>query len=311
MRIVVAVAHDPTCRSDVLDALRCARWIAQELEQQGHEVAVLAIDSANVSDAEKLGSVLKQARAECVFNLFEGFAADASCEADFAACLESLGIPFTGSGSQCLRLCLDKAGVKEVLKTAGLPVPEGICVRQDDLPFEKLPPFPLFVKPCYEDASVGIDEESLVLDWESLKRVVHKMKTAFPQGIIVERFLAGAEYNVGCIGTPPYEILGISVMRYSTEPDLPPFMTYRAKWEPHSREFSAFVPDPCFPLDEKMRQNISKLAIQAGGLLGCRGYFRIDMREDRESLYIIDVNPNPDINQDSGFMRQAYARGYT
>lgn len=310
MKIVVAVAHDPSCRSDVLDARRCARHVAEELERQGHEVQIFAFDPACATDAGKVGSVLRTAQPDCVFNLFEGFADDAFCEADFAACLESLGIPFTGSGSRSLRLCLNKADVKEALRTAGLLVPEGICVRRGDPVPDRLPPFPLFVKPCSEDASVGIDEESLVFDRVSLEQVVGKKTAAFPNGVIVEQFLAGAEYNVGCIGTPPYEILGISVMAYDIAPDLPPFMTYRAKWEPGTREFTAFVPDPCAQLDEKVRQHVSQLAIEAGRLLGCRGYFRVDMREHQGSLYIIDVNPNPDINRDSGFMRQAYARGH-
>lgn len=310
MRIVVAVAHDPSCRSDVLDALRCARSVAEELDQRGHQVEILAIDPAGATDVAWIASQLNKAQVDCVFNLFEGFAENASCEADFAACLESLGVPFTGNGSHSLRLCLNKAVVKEVLRTAGLRVPEGICVRRGDLLPERLPPFPLFVKPCSEDASVGIDEESLVSDRQSLERVVGKKTATFPNGVIVEQFLAGAEYNVGCIGTPPYEILGISVMAYDTTPDLPHFMTYRAKWEPGTREFTAFIPDPCRQLDEKVRQNISELAIEAGRLLGCRGYFRVDMREHQGSLYIIDVNPNPDINRDSGFMRQAYTRGH-
>ena len=35
------------------------------------------------------------------------------------------------------------------------------------------------------------------------------------------------------------------------------------------------------------------------------------MREHSGRLCVLDINPNPDINNDSGFMKQAYGKGYT
>ena len=44
--------------------------------------------------------------------------------------------------------------------------------------------------------------------------------------------------------------------------------------------------------------------------MGCRGYFRVDLRERKGRLFILEVNPNPDINTDSGFARQSARRGF-
>ncbi|MCX8044061.1 MAG: D-alanine--D-alanine ligase [Desulfobacterota bacterium] len=306
MKIVIAVAHDISGRRDVVDVLRCARSIAAGLSRRGHEVQIRTVAAVSAATVER---EIISACPDCVFNLFEGFAHDAACEADFAALLEARSIPFTGNSAQTLRLCLNKAAAKEVLTAQGVPVPQGICLRLGDPLPDRLPPFPVFVKPCCEDASVGIDKSSLVHTREALPRIVRDKLFAFPAGVLVESFLAGTEYNVGCIGLPPYEIIGISAMVYGIAADMPPFMTYTAKWHPETPEYRSLVPDPDPAIDHELRQQIAAIAEQAGRALGCRGYFRVDIREDQGTLYVIDVNPNPDINEDSGFMRQAYARG--
>ena len=55
----------------------------------------------------------------------------------------------------------------------------------------------------------------------------------------------------------------------------------------------------------------AQLAAAAGRALGCRGYFRVDMRERHGILYVLDVNPNPDITPDGGFLRQCREAGFS
>jgi D-alanine-D-alanine ligase len=52
------------------------------------------------------------------------------------------------------------------------------------------------------------------------------------------------------------------------------------------------------------------MCLKAGEVMGCRGYFRVDFRERNGEVFILEVNPNPDINTDSGFSRQSAAAGY-
>jgi len=101
------------------------------------------------------------------------------------------------------------------------------------------------------------------------------------------------------------------VIDYKKYNDLKPYLSYNAKWNTKTREFKQIIPVVDNQLDGRIKKSIIRLCRRAGQLLGCRGYFRVDLRERDNRLYILDVNPNPDINDDSGFMRQAYSRNYT
>ncbi|MEO7096959.1 MAG: hypothetical protein ABI175_27115, partial [Polyangiales bacterium] len=95
---------------------------------------------------------------------------------------------------------------------------------------------------------------------------------------------------------------------------LPKIITYRAKWDPYSRDHHAVqgvcpVPD----LDPALAKNIEDVAMRAYRALGCRDYARVDMRVDAKTNqpYILEVNPNPDLAESCAFTASAYASGRT
>ena len=57
------------------------------------------------------------------------------------------------------------------------------------------------------------------------------------------------------------------------------------------------------------KERLIWIAKRAGITLSCRGYFRVDLREKDGRLYVIDVNPNPDLNVDSGLANQSRRSG--
>jgi len=185
--------------------------------------------------------------------------------------------------------------------------------------------FPLFVKPCADDGSCGIHKDSLVHNKEELFSAIKKRRKYFPEGLIIEEFLPGKEYSVAFIGNNHYEVLGISEIDYSRckgflpghkrgmkgRFEIAPFLTYEAKWKNKTLDYHLTMPDYKPKIRKNLRNKIISLARKAAKALGCRGYFRVDLREASGALFIIDVNPNPDINIDSGYIKLAYNKGYT
>jgi len=59
-----------------------------------------------------------------------------------------------------------------------------------------------------------------------------------------------------------------------------------------------------------MRRDVASLCLSAASLLSLRGYSRFDLRQSRTGeLWIVDINPNPDIGRGSGLRLALQAAG--
>jgi D-alanine-D-alanine ligase len=130
----------------------------------------------------------------------------------------------------------------------------------------------------------------------------------FKQEVLIEEYIEGRELNVAILGD---QILPISEIRFDGLPDdLPKIVTYEAKWSPDSVYYQNTVPKCPAQLDEKLKLKIEKMARQAFEAMDCRDYARVDIRLNNKNVpYVIEVNPNPDISPDAGFVRSANTTG--
>jgi D-alanine-D-alanine ligase len=310
-RVLITVGLEQTGRADVLDVLRCTQSLESVFTGIGVPVEKLYVRAEDFPRLDRIREVISSRLPARVFNLFEGFSGDAGMEISFARMLENLGVPFTGNPSTTLGKCLDKEGAKRLLERNSIPVPRGIFLRDlEGHPWSGLD-FPLFIKPCFEDGSVGIERDCLVSEEGSLEKVLRQKLDEFPKGIILEEFIPGREFNVGFLGNPPYEVLGVSMIDYSRYSGKVPFLHYDSKWDPSCAEFREILPVLEEGIAPCLRERLVDMARRAGEILGCRGYFRVDLREREGFPYVLDVNPNPDINEDSGFSRQGRNCGYS
>jgi D-alanine-D-alanine ligase len=246
--------------------------------------------------------------ADLIFNLFEGFAGHPETEAEIAEILSALKIPFTGCPAGALKLALDKAKTKAVLKRAGINTPDFQTLRPETLSSFRLS-YPCIVKPRGEDASQGISAQNVVTDFALLEKQVTAVSRHYGGQALVERFIDGREFNISVLGDT---VLPVSEIVYSLPPEVPRLLTFAAKWQPDSDYFQGSKVVCPAEIGEEERENIAQTALKIFGLFGCRGYARVDMRRDEMGqLNVIEVNPNPDISPGAGSVRQAEAAGMT
>jgi D-alanine-D-alanine ligase len=252
---------------------------------------------------------LKKLRPEVIFNLFEGFDGRPETESAVAGMLAELKIPFTGCPPSALALALDKAGTKAILDRAGIPTPGYQVLNPAGISTFKLD-YPCIVKPLAEDASHGLSEESVVHNMEALGKQVRKISRLFGGQALVEEFISGREFNTTVMGNRQLTIPAISEIVYTLPPDKPRILTFESKWEENSlyyKNTKAVCPAHISPAEQ---QEISRIAKAAFRLTDCRGYARVDLRQDsRGNFRVLEVNPNPDITPGAGAALQAAAAG--
>jgi D-alanine-D-alanine ligase len=309
-RIAISYSEEEK-EKDLEEILALVNIIKDILLGFGCEVVLLPLYKCDFQDKFNLEKKVRDKNFDIIFNLFEGCANDSKKEYEFVKILEELNIPFTGNGSFSLSCSLNKMLAKEILKIEGILHPPGIFIKE----VQKLNNldhlnFPLIVKPCFEDGSTGIDENSLVENADELVRVVEEKLRFFPEGLVIEEFIEGEEYFVGVLGNNPYKILGISVIDYKRYEGFLPFLTYKSKWDKTSPEFK-IEPRICPPLGKKLERKIKTMVIKVANLFRLSSYFRIDIRERDSSLYVLDINPNPDLSPDAGLAKQALKSSYT
>jgi D-alanine-D-alanine ligase len=61
-----------------------------------------------------------------------------------------------------------------------------------------------------------------------------------------------------------------------------------------------------------VKKRVEQIALRVFKLFGCRDYARVDLRVDRDGkIYVLEVNPNPDISPQSGMARALKVQGVT
>jgi len=259
-------------------------------------------------DLEEVIKAIKEYGPSVVINLAEGYMGNDNLEMHIPSILEILRIPYTGSTPITLGLCKDKGLAKAVFEANKIPSPKYLVMER----FEKMRglSFPLFVKPLRGDASIGITRRSFVRDIAELERQVRYVNNVYKQPALVEEYISGRELNVSILGNEEPIILPISEIIFEFN-DEPKIVDYAAKWLKDSDEYTRTKPVCPAGLDVGLKRRVERVALKAYKALGCRDYARVDIRlEDKTGIpYVLEVNPNPDISPEAGFVRSLKVAG--
>lgn len=290
--------EDKPTEADVLESLR----------RLGHEVETLAV----FDNVTRIVDKLKSLGPDVVFNLSESFYHDRAHEPNITALLDLMKVRYTGSGSDALLLCKDKALAKKVLAYHHVRLPHFVVSHRAH-PLRRLRRFayPAFVKPVCEDASDGICRASFAKDEKEAIERARFIHQKFNSDALIEEYIEGRELYLSVLGNNRLTVFPAREIFFDQMPeDAPKFATFHAKWNDSYRKKWGITNGPAKPLPEGVPSHLSELARKVYRLLKIRGFGRIDVRLTATGdVYVIEANPNPCLAQDEDFAQSACLGG--
>lgn len=305
--LVLHNAVDAESPADARDILDQVAEVERALAELGVATATLAADL----DLARLRDELRQRRPPCVFNLVEALDDSGQLVPAVTALLDHLQVPYTGSSTEALMITSQKVLTKRWLRTLGLPTTDW-WEPQDPVPADPAPGS-WIVKPLWEDASIGMDDESVVAGFGAVPARLLAKQARRPGRWFAERFIDGREINVALLAGPTGpEVLPVPEIEFVDFPaGKPRIVGYAAKWFEDSFECRntrrRFVDRN---VEAALCERVGRLARDCWEAFGLAGYARVDFRVDAAGTpWILEVNANPCISPDAGFAAAAAEAG--
>ena len=130
---------------------------------------------------------------------------------------------------------------------------------------------------------------------------------------LVEEFIDGREFHVPVMGNYPPRTLPITEVDFAAlAPDQPNILSYAAKWDPRNEAYHKVQLRCPATLAKHTDTRMRDVALATYRVLGCRDYARVDIRlNSRNRVYVLEVNPNPDLAENDVFMQAAHKAGFS
>jgi D-alanine-D-alanine ligase len=271
--------------------------VQHALERLGHEVHPLDIEDSTTE-------ALMELAPEAAFICLHGPGGE---DGTVQTLLETLGIPYTGSGPLSSIRCMDKDYAKRAARAAGIPTPpfrtffrramnEMGAAAALDAAADSLG-YPLVVKPAREGSGFGL---SRVEEPGGLLDAVYEA-FGYDAKILLERWVEGTEVSVPILepaGEEP-EVLRLVEIRPREGA-----YNFEAKYTPGATDFAIPAEIPA-----EAAASLEETTLTAYRILGCSGYARVDTIFAEETPWVIDVKTIPGFTETSTFPLAAEAAG--
>ena len=265
-------------------SLKTGEAVYRSLVRTGYEAVAIDV-SANLS------STLQEQGVEVAFLALHGPGGEDGAIQGF---LETIGMPYTGSGVRASAIGMHKVVTKTELAAHGIPVPRGTVVRQGTafslnriLTSCKLK-LPIVVKPPSQGSTIGVTIVRKPSQWKEALRVAHRYEAE----AMVEAYIPGHEVTVSLLGGADGTVTGLPAVEI-VAPD--GFYDFSAKYEKGRTQYLCPA-----PLSAAVTKQITQLAIQTYHALGCSGAARVDFRiTPKGKPYVLEINTVPGMTETS------------
>jgi D-alanine-D-alanine ligase len=273
------------------------RRVQHALERLGHEVHPLDIEDSTTE-------ALMELAPEAAFVCLHGPGGE---DGTVQTLLETLGIPYTGSGPLSSIRCMDKDYAKRAAVAAGIPTPpfrtffrramnEMGAAAALDTAADSLG-YPLVVKPAHEGSGFGL---SRVEEPEELLDAVYEA-FGYDAKILLERWVDGTEVAVPILEPAGEEPKALGLVEIRPREGA---YNFEAKYTPGATDFA--IPAEIPP---EAAASLEETALAAYRTLGCSGYARVDTIFAEGTPWVIDVKTIPGFTETSTFPLAAEAAG--
>lgn len=273
-------------------SLKSAEGAKEALEQAGYQV-----DQIDPADNEQLKKLV-DGKYDVAFLVLHGKGGEDGTIQGF---LETIGLPYTGSGIWSCATALDKTKAKFNYIKEGIPTPEALTVslsddyNLDDIVLELGEK--CAVKAATEGSSIGV---YIVKGKEAIGQAI-KDALNIDKSVLIERYVAGNEYTVAVIDTDegPEALPIIQIIPRAESYD------FDSKYAPGGSEHICPA-----ELPEDKAKEMQEYAIRAHKCLECKGISRNDFLMDEEGgLWILESNLLPGMTATSLVPDAAKAAG--
>jgi D-alanine-D-alanine ligase len=307
---VAVIAGGRSSEHDV--SLSSGAGVRAGLEQGGHEVewVEIATDGAWLHEGERLllapGERLLDA--DVAFPVLHGpFGEDGTVQ----GVLETLDIPYVGSGVRASAICLDKVLFKQLLAASGsTPQVEFVAVREaryrerrgEVLAEIDALGLPVFVKPARLGSSLGIVRANLRED------VLTALEQAFSHDalVIVEALARGIEVECGVLGGARDD-----PGAFASEPGEILLAEGDSGWYDYEAKYTAGGMELLIParISQAARRRVRELAVETFARFDCDGLARVDFFVDGENVLVNELNTMPGFTPTSVYPKLMAASG--
>ena len=193
--------------------------------------------------------------------------------------LETMAIPYTGSGVMASALAMDKWRTKMIWLQVGLPTPRYLVLtaEADWKQVVREIGLPLIVKPAREGSTIGISKVTRI---EDMTKAYADAARHDPL-VLAEQFIEGREVTVSILGDRALPVIRIEA----------PGGNYDYQNKYFSDDTRYFCPSG---LPSELEKGIQSISLEAFRLLDCRGWGRADLMIDAAGKpWLLEMNTSP------------------